>query len=229
MGKNRSRRDQNLRLHIAYLAARMIGDHHRAVVDPQQLHLVRRAPHRPLGEQLRPAVERRLDALAVGVAGAQPERRMRRMPRQRPQPRRHLAPRPRVRARRGQPTRLHQARRHGGTRLAQPPLIARRRRPVHRLLRHRQQHRNLLRHQVAGGDEGGERTSKLPKLSFGGRIGEFYQNVKLEMRKTTWPTRTEVWSTTVVVLIAVFFFGFYLWGVDRLITLGFEALEQAIK
>lgn len=78
-------------------------------------------------------------------------------------------------------------------------------------------------------EEGGERESKLPKLSFGGRISEFYQNVKLEMRKTTWPTRTEVWSTTVVVLIAVFFFGFYLWGVDRLITLGFEALEQAIK
>lgn len=80
-----------------------------------------------------------------------------------------------------------------------------------------------------GGDEGGERRSKMPKLSFGGRISEFYQNVKLEMRKTTWPTRTEVWSTTVVVLIAVFFFGFYLWGVDLLITLGFESLEQAIK
>ncbi len=78
-------------------------------------------------------------------------------------------------------------------------------------------------------DEGGGRAPKMPKLSFAGRIGEFYQNVKLEMRKTTWPTRTEVWSTTVVVLIAVFFFGFYLWGVDRLITLGFEALEQAIK
>ncbi|MGA9770077.1 MAG: preprotein translocase subunit SecE [Blastocatellia bacterium] len=81
----------------------------------------------------------------------------------------------------------------------------------------------------AGGDDGGARVSKMPKLSFIGRIGEFYQNVKLEMRKTTWPTRTEVWSTTVVVLIAVFFFGFYLWGVDRLITLGFQALEQAIK
>ena len=69
----------------------------------------------------------------------------------------------------------------------------------------------------------------MPKLSPLGRLGEFYQNVKLEMRKTTWPTRTEVWSTTVVVLIAVFFFGFYLWGVDRLITLGFQALEHAIK
>ncbi len=81
-----------------------------------------------------------------------------------------------------------------------------------------------------GGDDGGEgRSVSLPKLSFGGRIGDFYHNVKLEMRKTTWPTRTEVWSTTVIVLIAVVFFGFYLWGVDRLVTIGFEYLEQAIR
>jgi preprotein translocase subunit SecE len=80
-----------------------------------------------------------------------------------------------------------------------------------------------------GGDDGGERASRLPKLSFGGRLSEFYQNIKLELRKTTWPTRNEVWSTTVVVLIAVVFFGFYLWGVDSIVTIGFEYLEKAIK
>jgi len=73
-----------------------------------------------------------------------------------------------------------------------------------------------------------DRPSRMPKLSFGKRIGEFYHNVKLEMRKTTWPTRTEVWSTTLVVLIAVVFFGFYLWGVDSLITVGFRALNRAL-
>ena len=79
-----------------------------------------------------------------------------------------------------------------------------------------------------GGGEGGG-PSRLPKLSLFGRIGEFYHAVKLEMAKTTWPTRTEVWSTTVVVLIAVVFFGFYLWGIDKVVTLGFQALEQAIR
>ena len=74
-----------------------------------------------------------------------------------------------------------------------------------------------------------ERPSRMRRPSFGGRIAEFYQNVKLELRKTSWPTRNEVWSTTVVVLIAIFFFGFYLWGVDRLITLGFEALEKVFR
>ncbi|HWC76205.1 MAG TPA: preprotein translocase subunit SecE [Blastocatellia bacterium] len=70
---------------------------------------------------------------------------------------------------------------------------------------------------------------KAPKIPFFGRIGEFYQEIKLEMRKVTWPTRKEVWSTTVVVLIAVTFFGFYLFGVDWLVTKGFNYLEGTIK
>ena len=77
------------------------------------------------------------------------------------------------------------------------------------------------------GDEGGEgRSITVPRVG-GGRLGNFYHDVKLEMRKTTWPTRNEVWSTTVVVMIAVFFFGFYLWGVDWLVTKGFEYLQKA--
>ena len=79
-----------------------------------------------------------------------------------------------------------------------------------------------------GGDDGGG-PFKLPKLPLGARIRDFYHAVKLEMAKTTWPTRTEVWSTTVVVLIAIVFFGFYLWGIDRVVTVGFQALERAIK
>ena len=78
-----------------------------------------------------------------------------------------------------------------------------------------------------GGDDGGEgRSISMPR--FGGRLGNFYHDVKLELRKTTWPTRNEVWSTTIVVMIAVFFFGFYLWGVDWLVTKGFEYLQKAL-
>lgn len=80
-----------------------------------------------------------------------------------------------------------------------------------------------------GSGDDGAGPFKLPKLSLASRIREFYHAVKLEMAKTTWPTRTEVWSTTVVVLIAIVFFGFYLWGVDTVVTVGFEALERAIR
>lgn len=78
-------------------------------------------------------------------------------------------------------------------------------------------------------DSGGGRSISLPQLGWGKRISTFYHDVKLEMRKTSWPTRNEVWSTTLVVLIAIVFFGFYLWGVDRLVTIGFEFLEKTVR
>ena len=43
-----------------------------------------------------------------------------------------------------------------------------------------------------------------------GRVRQFLKDVRLEMRNVTWPTRKDVQATTVVVLIATFFFGFYL-------------------
>ncbi len=86
------------------------------------------------------------------------------------------------------------------------------------------------RSESADGGDGGDGVSRLPKpSSFFGRLGQFYHDVKLEMRKTSWPTRNEVWNTTVVVLIAVIFFGYYLWGVDWLVTKGFEQLEKVFK
>jgi preprotein translocase subunit SecE len=78
-------------------------------------------------------------------------------------------------------------------------------------------------------EEGSGRSISLPQLGWGKRIGQFYHDVKMELRKTSWPTRNEVWSTTLVVLIAIVFFGFYLWGVDWVVTKGFEFLQSAVK
>ena len=49
------------------------------------------------------------------------------------------------------------------------------------------------------------------------RIGStrtFLGEVRGELDKVTWPTRDEVRGTTIIVLITVFFFGFYLYGLD---------------
>jgi preprotein translocase subunit SecE len=78
-------------------------------------------------------------------------------------------------------------------------------------------------------EAGGGRSISLPQLGWIKRVGSFYQDVKMELRKTSWPDRTAVWNTTLVVLIAIVFFGFYLWGVDRLVTIGFEWLEKAVR
>ena len=44
----------------------------------------------------------------------------------------------------------------------------------------------------------------------------FLTEVRNEMRRVTWPSRKEVYATTVVVIITSAFFGLYLFGLDIL-------------
>ncbi|HSF20134.1 MAG TPA: preprotein translocase subunit SecE [Vicinamibacteria bacterium] len=46
------------------------------------------------------------------------------------------------------------------------------------------------------------------------RLRTFLVDVRSEFKKVSWPPRREVYGTTVVVIITVFFFGFYLYGLD---------------
>jgi preprotein translocase subunit SecE len=54
----------------------------------------------------------------------------------------------------------------------------------------------------------------------------FLADVRTELKKVTWPSRKEVYSTTLVVIGTSIFFGFYLWGLDivfsRLLSLAFK-------
>ena len=49
---------------------------------------------------------------------------------------------------------------------------------------------------------------------------QFYADVRSEMKKVSWPGRQEVIGTTIVVIVAVFFFGLYLGAVDQLLGMG---------
>ena len=53
---------------------------------------------------------------------------------------------------------------------------------------------------------------------------QFYLDVRSEMKKVSWPARQEIVGTTVVVIVAVFFFGFYLGLVDYILALGLDRL-----
>ena len=46
----------------------------------------------------------------------------------------------------------------------------------------------------------------------------FLTEVRNEMRRVTWPSRKEVYATTVVVIITSAFFGLYLFGLDILLN-----------
>jgi len=49
--------------------------------------------------------------------------------------------------------------------------------------------------------------------NFPARVAQFVHDVRLEMRNVTWPTWKDVQATTMVVVVATFFFGFYLGAV----------------
>jgi preprotein translocase subunit SecE len=42
----------------------------------------------------------------------------------------------------------------------------------------------------------------------------FLTEVRNETRRVTWPSKREVYATTLVVIITSTFFGLYLWGLD---------------
>ncbi len=51
-----------------------------------------------------------------------------------------------------------------------------------------------------------------------GRSRRFLSEVRNEMSRVTWPSRKEVYATTLVVILTSFFFGVYLYGVDLILS-----------
>ena len=62
-------------------------------------------------------------------------------------------------------------------------------------------------------EQPGERALKGP-LGWWHRTGEFFSEVRNEMKRVTWPSQREVYATTVVVILTSVFFGLYLFAVD---------------
>ncbi len=52
------------------------------------------------------------------------------------------------------------------------------------------------------------------KVKWYKRFFPFLKEVRAEVKKVTWPSKNEVYSTTVVVILATFFVGFYLFFMD---------------
>ena len=58
-----------------------------------------------------------------------------------------------------------------------------------------------------------------------GRGQRFLGEVRSELGRVTWPTRREVWATTIVVILTSMVFGLYLFAVDLGLT---QAVEWII-
>jgi preprotein translocase subunit SecE len=57
------------------------------------------------------------------------------------------------------------------------------------------------------------------ELSLAGRIREFWKNVGVEITKVSWPTRDELRSSTIVVIVTVLIVAAFIGVVDRVLNL----------
>jgi len=71
--------------------------------------------------------------------------------------------------------------------------------------------RPISRSGADGGDDGGVLSRPT---AWWDRARTFLSEVRNEMKRVTWPSRREVYATTVVVILVSVFFGVYLWLID---------------
>jgi preprotein translocase subunit SecE len=66
-----------------------------------------------------------------------------------------------------------------------------------------------------GGSGGSDDSGVLRRpTAWWDRSRTFLTEVRNEMKRVSWPSRREVYATTVVVILVSIFFGLYLWVVD---------------
>ncbi len=68
----------------------------------------------------------------------------------------------------------------------------------------------------------------LPVKEWWPTTESFFRDVWSEMKKVSWPSRAEVTGTTVVVIVACFLFGFYLFLVDSGLSWLVDKLYRAV-
>ena len=71
-----------------------------------------------------------------------------------------------------------------------------------------------------------ELVQTAPQASLLVRAKEYYEDLKQEMRRVTWPTKEQVYATTGVVIAAVFAFSTYFFIVDTIIGRAIQRLFE---
>ena len=87
-----------------------------------------------------------------------------------------------------------------------------------------------------GTEEGGEnplQARATSALSYIPRkfaeLRTFMSEVRSELKRVTWPPRTEVYPTTIVVIVTTIIFGVLLYSVDVLFSKGLSALLRQVN
>jgi preprotein translocase subunit SecE len=61
------------------------------------------------------------------------------------------------------------------------------------------------------------------------RLGTFFHDVRVEMKQVNWPSKLDVWSTTVIVIVTVAFFALFFFFTDSLLSKAEDWLFHVVK
>lgn len=85
-------------------------------------------------------------------------------------------------------------------------------------------------------EEESHHVSGFALMSPTGKIGQyphrmktFLEDVRAEMKKVNWPSRAEVWSTTVIVIVTVAFFALFFFLTDTALSRAEDWLFHIVK
>jgi len=74
-----------------------------------------------------------------------------------------------------------------------------------------------------------EEKSLVQKISaWPAETKSYYEELRTEMRRVTWPAWKQVRATTAVVIVAVFAFSAYFWVVDIIVSRGITKLFDTL-
>ncbi|MCM8775985.1 MAG: preprotein translocase subunit SecE [Candidatus Omnitrophica bacterium] len=59
-----------------------------------------------------------------------------------------------------------------------------------------------------------------------GKIGTFFQETRQELNKVTWPSRNELWQSTVVVIVTTFIMATYIGFIDFCLSIVIRVLVR---
>ena len=62
------------------------------------------------------------------------------------------------------------------------------------------------------------------KVKFTQRVGKFFKELRMEIKKVIWPTRKQLINNTLVVFLACFFIGVVVWVADGILGSIFSAV-----
>ena len=74
-----------------------------------------------------------------------------------------------------------------------------------------------------------ERGLSGPRAGVFTRTGQFFRDVRAEMKRVSWPTPLEVRNTTIITIIAVIFFALYLFAVDNALAFLIAQIQTLVN